>query len=160
MKYQSILDTIGNTPCIRINRLFPPTIEVWMKAERFNPGASIKDRIGLSMIEDAERQGLIDRDTVIIEPTSGNTGIALAMVCAVKGYRLILTMPESMSIERRKYMAALGAELVLTPKELGMGGCIEKARALLTEAFIAEALETAGEHEDVLRAEASKWLAV
>lgn len=133
MKYQSILDTIGNTPCIRINRLFPPTIEVWMKAERFNPGASIKDRIGLSMIEDAERQGLIDRDTVIIEPTSGNTGIALAMVCAVKGYRLILTMPESMSIERRKYMAALGAELVLTPKELGMGGCIEKARALLAE---------------------------
>src|SRR5690606_765009 len=133
MKYHSILDTIGNTPCIRINRLFPANIEVWMKAERFNPGASIKDRIGLSMIEDAERRGLIDRDTVIIEPTSGNTGIALAMVCAVKGYRLILTMPESMSIERRKYMAALGAELVLTPRELGMGGCIEKARALIAE---------------------------
>ncbi|KJS05715.1 MAG: cysteine synthase [Gammaproteobacteria bacterium BRH_c0] len=133
MKYDSILETIGNTPCIRINRLFPANIEVWMKAERSNPGASIKDRIGLAMIEDAEKQGLINQQTVIIEPTSGNTGIALAMVCAVKGYRLILTMPESMSIERRKYMAALGAELVLTPKELGMGGCIEKARQLISE---------------------------
>src|SRR5690606_13486729 len=133
MKYDSILETIGNTPCIRINRLFPANIEVWMKAERSNPGASIKDRIGLAMIEDAEKQGLINQQTLIIEPTSGNTGIALAMVCAVKGYRLILTMPESMSIERRKYMAALGAELVLTPKELGMGGCIEKARQLISE---------------------------
>lgn len=133
MKYNSILDTIGNTPCIRLNRLFPTNVEVWMKAERSNPGASIKDRIGLAMIEDAENRGLINQQTVIIEPTSGNTGIALAMVCAVKGYRLILTMPESMSIERRKYMAALGAELVLTPKELGMGGCIEKAKELITE---------------------------
>ena len=131
MKYNNILDTIGNTPCIRINRLFSKDIEVWMKAERYNPGASIKDRIGLAMIEDAEKTGLIDEDTVIIEPTSGNTGIALALVCAVKGYRLILTMPESMSIERRKYMKALGAELVLTPKELGMGGCIEKAKELM-----------------------------
>lgn len=131
MKYNNILETIGNTPCIRINKLFGDDIEVWMKAERFNPGASIKDRIGLSMIEDAEKTGKINSNTVIIEPTSGNTGIALALVCAVKGYRLILTMPESMSIERRKYMKALGAELVLTPKELGMGGCIEKARSLL-----------------------------
>lgn len=133
MKYNNILETIGNTPSIRINKLFHGTIEVWMKAERFNPGASIKDRIGVSMIEDAEKKGQIDKDTVIIEPTSGNTGIALAMVCAVKGYRLILTMPESMSIERRKYMKALGAELVLTPKELGMGGCIAKAQELLKE---------------------------
>jgi len=133
MKYNNILETIGNTPCIRINRLFDKNIEVWMKAERYNPGASIKDRIGLSMIEDAEKKGHLDKDTVIIEPTSGNTGIALAMVCAVKGYRLILTMPESMSIERRKYMKALGAELVLTPKELGMGGCIEKAKELLKD---------------------------
>src|SRR5690606_33610893 len=106
MKYNNILETIGNTPCIKSNKLFPGNIEVWMKAERFNPGASIKDRIGLSMIEDAEKKGHIDKDTVIIEPTSGNTGIALAMVCAVKGYRLILTMPESMSVERRKYMKA------------------------------------------------------
>jgi cysteine synthase A len=131
MKYQNVLETIGNTPHIRINRLFRDDIEVWMKAERHNPGASIKDRIGLSMIQEAEEKGLIDKDTVIIEPTSGNTGIALAMVCAVRGYRLILTMPESMSVERRKYMAALGAELVLTPKEQGMGGTIEKARELL-----------------------------
>ena len=133
MKYNTVLDTIGDTPVIRINRLFTGSSDVWMKTERANPGASIKDRIGLSMIEDAEAQGLLKPDTVIIEPTSGNTGIALAMVCAVKGYRLILTMPESMSIERRKYMKALGAELVLTAKELGMGGCIEKAKQLLNE---------------------------
>jgi len=122
MKYDNILQTIGNTPHIRINHLFRDDIEVWMKTERSNPGASIKDRIALAMIEDAEQNGLIDKDTVIIEPTSGNTGIGLALVAAVKGYRLILTMPESMSVERRKYMQALGAELVLTPKELGMGG--------------------------------------
>lgn len=133
MKYGNILETIGNTPCIRLNRLFRDDLEVWMKAERFNPGASIKDRIGLSMIDDAESRGLIGPDTVIVEPTSGNTGIALALVCAVRGYRLILTMPESMSVERRKYMKALGAELVLTPKELGMGGTIEKAKELLQE---------------------------
>jgi cysteine synthase len=133
MKFNNILETIGNTPCIRVNRLFRPDIEVWAKSERFNPGASIKDRIGVAMIEDAEKKGLLNEDTLIIEPTSGNTGIALALACAVKGYRLILTMPESMSIERRKYMAALGAELVLTPKELGMGGCIEKARELVAE---------------------------
>ena len=133
MKYDNILQTIGNTPHIRINKLFRSDIEVWMKTESFNPCSSIKDRIARAMIEDAERNGLINKDTVIIEPTSGNTGIGLALVAAVKGYRLILTMPESMSIERRKYMLALGAELVLTPKELGMGGTIAKANELLEE---------------------------
>lgn len=133
MKYNNILETIGNTPHVRINHLFRSDLEVWMKVERFNPGSSIKDRIALSMIESAEREGKINKDTVIIEPTSGNTGIGLAMVAAVKGYRLILTMPESMSVERRKYMKALGAELVLTPKENGMGGAIAKAQELLGE---------------------------
>ena len=122
MKYHSILDTIGNTPCIRINRLFPANIEVWMKAERFNPGASIKDRIGLSMIEDAERRGLIDRDTVIIEPTSGNTGIALAMAAAIKGYKMKLIMPANMSEERRASMRAYGAEIITVTQEEGMEG--------------------------------------
>lgn len=133
MKYDNILQTIGNTPHIRLNKLFRDDIEVWMKTESFNPCSSIKDRIARAMIEDAEAKGLINKDTVIIEPTSGNTGIGLALVAAVKGYRLILTMPESMSIERRKYMEALGAELVLTPKELGMGGTIAKANELLAE---------------------------
>lgn len=138
MKYDNILETIGDTPHVRLNKLFETDLfetgtEVWMKVERFNPGSSIKDRIGLAMIENAESQGLINKDTVIIEPTSGNTGIGLAMVCAVKGYRLILTMPESMSVERRRNLKALGAELMLTPKELGMGGCIEKANQLVAE---------------------------
>ncbi len=134
MKANNILETIGNTPTVRINRLFADRkVEVWMKLERANPGGSIKDRIGLSMIEDAERRGLLKSDSVIVEPTSGNTGIGLAMVAAVKGYRLILTMPESMSLERRRYLAALGAELVLTPKEKGMPGAIEKAQELLRE---------------------------
>ena len=133
MKYDNILQTIGNTPHVRINNLFRDDIQVWMKVERFNPGSSIKDRIALAMIEDAEANRVINKDTVIIEPTSGNTGIGLALVCAIKGYRLILTMPESMSVERRKNMKALGAELVLTPKELGMGGCIAKANELLAE---------------------------
>lgn len=133
MKCDNILQTIGGTPHVRINRLFRPDIEVWMKVERFNPGASIKDRIGLAMIEDAEKKGMISKDTVIIEPTSGNTGIGLAIACAVKGYRLILTMPESMSIERRRIMAAYGAELVLTPKEDGVNGAIAKAKALAAE---------------------------
>ena len=131
MKYDNILQTIGGTPHVRLNRLFRDDIEVWMKAEHFNPCSSIKDRIALAMIEDAEQKGLINKDTVIIEPTSGKTGIGLSLVCAVRGYRLILTMPESMSIERRKFMSSLGAELVLTPKELGMGGTIEKAKELL-----------------------------
>ena len=131
MKYNNILQTIGNTPHISINKLFRKDIEVWMKVESFNPCGSIKDRIANAMIEEAEKKNLINKDTVIIEPTSGNTGIGLALVAAVKGYRLILTMPESMSIERRKYMQALGAQLVLTPKELGMGGTIAKAKELL-----------------------------
>jgi len=133
MKFDNILQTIGNTPHVRINHLFRNDIEVWMKVERFNPGSSIKDRIGLAMLETAEKQNIINKDTVIIEPTSGNTGIALAMAAAVKGYRLILTMPESMSIERRKYLKALGAELILTPKEKGMMGSINKALELLEE---------------------------
>jgi cysteine synthase A len=131
MKYNNILETIGNTPHVRINKLFRDDIEVWMKVERFNPGGSIKDRIGLAMIEAAEKSGQLKSDTVIVEPTSGNTGIGLAQAAAVKGYKLILVMPESMSIERRKYMKALGAELVLTPKEKGMGGAIEKAAELV-----------------------------
>lgn len=133
MKFNNILDAIGNTPHIRINKLFRDDIEVWMKVERFNPGGSIKDRIGLAMIEDAEKSGILTKDTVIVEPTSGNTGIGLAQAAAVKGYRLILTMPESMSIERRRYMTALGAELVLTPKEKGMGGAISRAGELVEE---------------------------
>ena len=134
MKANNILETIGDTPHVRINRLFADRqVEVWMKLERANPGGSIKDRIGLAMIEDAEQRGLLQPDSVIVEPTSGNTGIGLAMVAAVKGYRLILTMPESMSLERRRYLAALGAELVLTPKEKGMPGAIEKAQELLRE---------------------------
>jgi cysteine synthase A len=133
VKYNNILESIGKTPHIRLNRLFGDKAEVWVKSERSNPGASIKDRIALAMIEAAEASGELTKDSVIIEPTSGNTGIGLAMVAAVKGYRLILAMPESMSLERRRYMAALGAELVLTPKELGMGGCIEKANELMEE---------------------------
>ena len=132
MKANNILETIGNTPHVRINRLFSDrNVEIWMKLERANPAGSIKDRIGLAMIEDAERRGVLQSDTVIVEPTSGNTGIGLAMVAAAKGYRLILTMPESMSLERRRYLAALGAELVLTHKEKGMPGAIEKAQELV-----------------------------
>ncbi len=133
MKLNSILDSIGNTPHLRINKLFGDKAEIWMKMERDNPGGSIKDRIAKAMIEDAEKSGVLKQDTVIIEPTSGNTGIGLAMVATIKGYRLILTMPESMSIERRKIMRAFGAEIVLTPREKGMGGAIEKANELLKE---------------------------
>jgi cysteine synthase A len=133
MKAETILETIGRTPHVRIRRLFDSRVEVWMKLERANPGGSIKDRIALAMVEDAESLGTIGPGSVIIEPTSGNTGIGLAMVAAVKGYRLILVMPESMSVERRKIMAAYGAELVLTPREFGMNGAIERARALLAE---------------------------
>lgn len=133
MIFNNILETIGNTPHVRINRLFRNDISVWIKLEKANPGASIKDRIALSMVEDAERKGILRQGSVIIEPTSGNTGIGLAMVAAVKGYRLIVVMPESMSFERRKIMTALGAELNLTPRELGMKGAIQKARDLLNE---------------------------
>jgi cysteine synthase len=131
MKKNTILETIGNTPVVRLNRLFAGQSEVWIKLEKFNPGGSIKDRIALSMIEDAEKKGLLSKDSVIIEPTSGNTGIGLAMVAAVKGYRIILVMPESMSVERRKLMSVYGAEFVLTPRELGMKGAIAKAAELL-----------------------------
>jgi cysteine synthase len=133
MKAQNILETIGNTPHVRINRLYGSSHDVWIKLERSNPGASIKDRIALSMIEDAEQKGLLKPDSVIIEPTSGNTGIGLAMVAAVKGYRIILVMPESMSIERRRLMSLYGAEFVLTPREKGMKGAIEKANELAAE---------------------------
>lgn len=133
MKALNILQTIGNTPHVKINNLFPKEFEVWMKLERTNPGGSIKDRIGLSMIEDAEKKGILKKDTVIIEPTSGNTGIGLAMVAAVKKYRLILVMPESMSVERRAIMKAYGAEIVLTPRTEGMKGAIAKSKELLAE---------------------------
>ena len=131
MKADDILQTIGNTPHVRINKLLGKDHEVWIKLEKTNPGASIKDRIALSMIEDAEKKGLLKKDSVIIEPTSGNTGIGLALVAAVKGYKIILVMPESMSIERRRLMALYGAEFVLTPREKGMKGAIEKAGELV-----------------------------
>ncbi len=133
MKANSVLDTIGNTPHIKINRLFDPSKSVWMKMEKYNPGASIKDRIALSMIEDAEKSGILKPKSIIIEPTSGNTGIGLAMVAAVKGYKIILVMPESMSLERRKIMSAFGADFVLTPREKGMKGAIDRARELIAE---------------------------
>ncbi|WP_341653380.1 cysteine synthase A [Blattabacterium cuenoti] len=130
MKVDSILKTIGNTPHIRIKRLFP-NHQVWIKLEKNNPGGSIKDRIALSMIEDAEKKGKIHKGDIIIEPTSGNTGIGLAMVCSVKEYRLILVMPESMSIERRKLFSIFGAKFVLTSKKHGMKGAIQKAEELI-----------------------------
>ena len=130
MKVNNILDTIGNTAHVRINKLFGSEHEVWMKLEKNNPGASIKDRIALAMIEDAEAKGILKKESVIIEPTSGNTGIGLALVAAVKGYRIILVMPESMSVERRKIMSAYGAEFVLTPREKGMKGAVDAANEL------------------------------
>lgn len=130
MKANNILETIGNTPHLRINKLFGNTHEVWVKLERSNPGGSIKDRIALSMIEDAEARGLLKEGSTIIEPTSGNTGIGLAIVAAVKGYKLVLVMPESMSVERRRLMKAYGATFELTPREKGMKGAIEKAKEL------------------------------
>jgi cysteine synthase A len=130
MKVNNILETIGNTPHVKINHLFNPNVDVWVKVERFNPGGSIKDRIALAMVEKAEEAGILKKGSIIIEPTSGNTGIGLALVAAVKGYRIILVMPESMSIERRKILKAYGAELELTPREKGMKGAIEKAAEL------------------------------
>lgn len=132
MKAENILQTIGNTTHLRLSRLFL-NHEVWIKLEKNNPGASIKDRIALSMVEEAEKKGLLKVGSTIIEPTSGNTGIGLAIVAAVKKYRLVLVMPESMSKERRQIMAAYGAEFILTPKELGMKGSIDKAKELLNE---------------------------
>jgi cysteine synthase A len=131
MKANNILQTIGNTPHLRLNRLYGNDYEVWVKLERTNPGASIKDRIALAMIEDAEQQGILKPDSIIIEPTSGNTGIGLAMVAAVKGYRLLLVMPESMSLERRHLMRIYGAEFELTPREKGMKGAIARATELV-----------------------------
>ena len=133
MKAGNILETIGNTPHILINRLFGDRAEVWMKSERANPGGSIKDRIALAMIEDAEKSGKLKPGGTIIEPTSGNTGIGLSMVAAVKGYKIILVMPESMSLERRRLMLAYGAKFDLTPKEKGMSGAVERARELLAQ---------------------------
>jgi len=130
MKINNILEGIGNTPIARLAKLFP-NANVWMKLEKSNPGGSIKDRIALSMIVDAEKRNILTKNTEIIEPTSGNTGIGLAMVAAVKNYKLTLVMPESMSVERRALMAAYGANLVLTPKELGLGGTIAKAKELV-----------------------------
>lgn len=132
MKAQNILETIGNTPHVRINNLFGKEHEVWIKMEKNNPGASIKDRIALAMVEDAEAKGILKEGGVIVEPTSGNTGIGLAIVAAVKGYKLIVVMPESMSIERRRLMAIYGAEFVLTPREKGMKGAIETATEIVS----------------------------
>jgi len=133
MKANSILDTIGNTPHIRINRLFGDQAEVWVKSERSNPGASIKDRIALAMIEDAEASGALQPGGTIVEPTSGNTGIGLAMVAAVKGYKLVLVMPDSMSVERRRLMLAYGATFELTDRAKGMQGSVDRARALVAD---------------------------
>ena len=136
MRANDILQTIGDTPAIRANRLFSkiaPQAEVWIKSERANPGGSIKDRIALSMVEAAEASGELKRDGTIIEPTSGNTGIGLAMVAAVKGYPLILVMPDSMSVERRRLMLAYGAKFELTPREKGMPGSIERAKQLVAQ---------------------------
>jgi cysteine synthase A len=133
MKARSILETIGNTPHVRVNRLFGPHAEVWIKLERANPGGSIKDRIGVAMIEDAEQRGVLQPGGTIVEPTSGNTGIGLAMAAAVKGYRLVLVMPESMSIERRRVMAVYGATVELTPREQGIKGSIARAEQIAAE---------------------------
>ena len=135
MRVNNILETIGNTPVVRINRLYadiaPANVEVWLKLERANPGGSIKDRIGIAMIEDAEKRGILKPGGVIVEPTSGNTGIGLAMAGAVKGYRVIIVMPDSMSIERRRDISAYGAELVLTPREQGTVGAITRAEEIV-----------------------------
>ncbi len=133
MKANNILETIGNTPVVKINKLFGADKNVFIKLERTNPGNSIKDRIALAMIEDAEKKGILKPGSVIIEPTSGNTGIGLALVAAVKGYKVILVMPESMSVERRKLMEIYGAEFDLTPREKGMKGAIERAAELVKE---------------------------
>jgi len=134
MKANNILETIGHTPLVRLNKLFAatrPDVEVWVKLERANPGGSIKDRIALAMIEQAEKEGILTPESLIVEPTSGNTGVGLALVAAVKGYKITLVMPESMSIERRRLMAAYGAGLELTPREKGMKGAIEKAHEIV-----------------------------
>ena len=162
MKTNSILDTIGNTPHIRLNRLFGNTHQVWIKSERSNPGGSIKDRIALAMIEDAEKSGALKTGGVIIEPTSGNTGIGLAMVAAVKGYQLVLVMPDSMSIERRRLMLAYGATFELTPREKGMKGAIARAQeiaAMTPGAWIPQQFENPANIEVHARTTAQEILA-
>ena len=149
MKAANILQTIGNTPHVRINRLFPSRVEVYMKLERANPGGSIKDRIGLSMIEDAEQRGILKKDSVIIEPTSGNTGIGLAMVAAVKGYKLILVMPESHEPRAPPADGGLRRQLELTPRAEGMKGAIARAQELVAqtpERVDAAAVRERGQH--------------
>lgn len=133
MRVNSIAEVIGNTPHLKLNRLFGEEVEVWVKLERQNPGGSIKDRIALSMIRAAEQSGILKPDSIIVEPTSGNTGVGLAMVGAALGYKVVLVMPESMSVERRAIMKAYGAELVLTPREKGMKGAIERANEIVSE---------------------------
>ncbi|CAH0347982.1 cysteine synthase A [Aquabacterium sp. CECT 9606] len=162
MKAATILDTIGNTPHIRAQRLFGPGHEVWIKSERSNPGGSIKDRIALSMVEDAERSGALKPGGTIIEPTSGNTGIGLAMVAAVKGYKLVLVMPDSMSIERRRLMSAYGATFDLTPREKGMKGAIARAQELaagIEGAWIPQQFENPANIEAHVRTTAQEILA-
>jgi cysteine synthase len=160
MKANTILETIGNTPHIRLNRLFPGS-EVWIKSERANPGGSIKDRIALAMVEAAERDGLLQPGGTIVEPTSGNTGIGLAMVAAVKGYKLILVMPESMSLERRRLMLAYGATFDLTPREKGMKGAIERATEIVRDtpgAWLAQQFENPANIEVHVRTTAQEIL--
>jgi cysteine synthase A len=161
MKASSVLETIGKTPHIRLSRLFPGA-EVWVKSERANPGGSIKDRIALAMVEAAEANGQLQPGGLIIEPTSGNTGVGLALVAAVKGYRLILVMPESMSIERRRLMQAYGASFDLTPKEKGMKGAIERANVLAEQnpgAFVPQQFENPANIEAHVRTTAQEILA-
>jgi len=162
MRFDTILQTIGNTPHIRINRLFGPDANVWIKSERSNPGGSIKDRIALSMVEDAEKSGALKPGGTIIEPTSGNTGIGLALVAAVKGYKLILVMPDSMSIERRRLMLAYGAQFDLTPREKGMKGAIARAEELRQQtpgAWIPQQFENPANVEVHVRTTAQEILA-
>ena len=162
MTADSILHTIGNTPHVRINRLFGAGAQVWVKSERSNPGGSIKDRIALAMVEDAERSGTLQPGGTIIEPTSGNTGVGLAMVAAVKGYKLVLVMPDSMSIERRRLMLAYGASFDLTPREKGMKGAIARAQELVAAtpgAWMPQQFENAANIEVHVRTTAQEILA-
>ena len=163
MKADNILQTIGNTPQVRINRLFGGTHNVWIKSERSNPGGSIKDRIALAMVEAAEKSGALKPGATIIEPTSGNTGVGLAMVAAVKGYKLILVMPDSMSVERRRLMLAYGASFDLTPKEKGMKGAIARAqeiKAVTPDSWIPQQFENPANIEVHERTTAQEILAV
>ena len=162
MKARTILDTIGNTPHVRIQRLFGADANVWIKSERSNPGGSIKDRIALAMVEDAEKSGALKPGATIIEPTSGNTGVGLAMVAAVKGYKLILVMPDSMSVERRRLMLAYGASFDLTPREKGMKGAIARAQELAAatpNAWIPQQFENPANIEIHMRTTAQEILA-